>query len=491
MNPEMNNEEREIDLKDLFAALLHRWKLILIWMILFAVLVGGIMSYRDYLSVRAAADTSGAGYEAMVADMTEEQVSNTEQFYQRYINFKARVDETQKYINESAMMKLNANCVSRYNVDYYVESEYAGIIDTICSGTIDMDDYDEIARILGNGVDPHYVSELISMQGNVSQETYDIDTDKVGDLINGSVSHTYKGILHLSVTTNDRASGEKVAQYIGTELLEQISRLSGVGIEAQIKPYATTYTEEVDAALAEYQRTKTEETSAQIKSFNDFNKSAKDTLDESEYALLQYKINMEQQPIEHVHWKKWIVLGAAAGICLGVVVVVIAYLFSPQIKTVDELKAMYRKQELGIVFAPADSKVLVGRWFHQWAEAIERSGLNVIGDAEAVGIIASRIASIARDGGHKKVYLVTDAAEGYTKTILEQCVELLGESGITASFGHPVSALADLEALRESDAAVMVSTVKRSLPVSVQSGLTICDENHIPVIGNFIVYPQA
>lgn len=146
----MNEEyEKEIDLKDLFAGLLHCWRTILICMILFMILVGGVMSYRDYLALQSAADTSGAGYKALTEEMTADQISNAEQFYKRYDNYRDRVEETQKYIDESAMMKLNANAVSKYAVEYYVESGYSNIIASFAGSAIDMDDYEQIAQILG------------------------------------------------------------------------------------------------------------------------------------------------------------------------------------------------------------------------------------------------------------------------------------------------------------------------------------------------------
>ena len=492
----MNEEyEKEIDLKDLFAGLLHCWRTILICMILFMILVGGVMSYRDYLALQSAADTSGAGYKAMTEEMTADQISNAEQFYKRYDNYQDRVEETQKYIDESAMMKLNANAVSKYAVEYYVESGYSNIIASFAGSAIDMDDYEQIAQILGGGIDPHYVSELISLGGDVAQDSYDIDTDKVGDVINGNISQTYKGVLRVEITTNDRASGEQVAQVIDAAILEHVSKLQAAGIDVEVSPLTTNYKEVIDKGLAEYQRAKTEEISNMIKDFNEFYKKAKETLDEKEYALLQYYVDMREPEIGHVHWKKWIVLGAAAGMCVGIILIAFRYLVSPQIKTMYELKTIYKNQELGIVFAPAKSRVFIGKLFHQWAEAIEHSGLNKIKDTDAVEIIASRIAGILQNGedaaAKKTVYLVSDINDGYTATILEQCVELLGKQGVKAVSGNPLSSVKELDALRKAGSAVMVSTIKQSLPVSVQDGLTICEENHIPVIGNFVVYPQA
>lgn len=487
----MYEEEKEIDLKDMLACLLHRWRTIFVWMVLFAVLIGGVLSYKDYNELKNSKDTEGIGYRGLTAEMTEEQINNAEQFYKRYEDYKARVNEAQDYYNESPRMKINAMTVSKYEVEYYVETGYANIISSFQSSALDLDDFEQIAQILGEGNDPRYAGELVSLGGSVTQDSYDIDTDKVGDVIKGNVSQTYKGVLHVTVTSNDRTSGEQVAQVVENAVMDYCTRLNDAGIQVSISPLTTNYTEVIDTELADYQRAKTEEISSRINDFNALDQSAKETLDEKEYALYEYRVDKSLELIDHVHWLKWVVIGAAAGVCLGAMFVVLVYLFSPQIKTLYELKKIYKKQELGIVIQPTKSRVLLGKLFHTWAEKIEHSGITRVAADEETEILASRIAGIMKNGEQKELFLVSDIRDGYTKEILEKCVELLKDRGIKASYGDPVTSVKELDDLRSKDAAVMVSTIKKSLPSAIRAELTLCEENAIPVIGNFIVYPQA
>ena len=476
---------KDIELKDIGACLLYRWGTVFVSMILFAVIIGAALSYKDYRDIKGIQDLSGANYGKLTAEMTEEQISNAEQFYHRYDTYKARVDEAQKYYNDSLIMKINANAVSKYDVEYYVESGYSDIIESFCSSALDMDDYIQIAQILGEDSDPMYASELLEMSGSVTSESYDIDTD------NGSVSQTYKGILHVTITSNDLASGEDIAQVVDAAIMEYLSKLNAVGIDASVSLLSTNYIKQIDNALAEYQHSKTEDFTLKIEDLNDLYESARGTLDKKELKLFEYWVNKATMKIDRIHWGKWILFGAVAGICVGVFWVVTGYIFSSQIRTISELKKIYPKQELGVVIAQDKTRGLVGKWFHKWAQDIELIGINRIKDGEAIEIIARRITNIMKAENNKKVFLLSDINDGYTKEVLEKSIELLRNNGIEAEAGNPLGSVKELDALCESDGAVMVSTIKRSFPDSVQNGLTICEENKVPVIGNFIVYQQV
>ena len=99
--------EVSINLADMFAHILHHWKLILILSIALMALVGGLMTYKEYREVQNKYEEST--YSAMIANMTDAQIETVEQFYSRYTAYKERIADNQYYVDNSLRMKLDAN----------------------------------------------------------------------------------------------------------------------------------------------------------------------------------------------------------------------------------------------------------------------------------------------------------------------------------------------------------------------------------------------
>lgn len=486
----MNQEENEvsINLADMFAYILHHWKLILILMLVFMAGIGGFMSYRDYKGLKGKYEEST--YSAMIKNLTDEQKETVDQFYNRYLAYKERVTDSQYYIDNSLKMKLDANNISVYNKEYIIKSGYSGIIESFRGAALDLDDYSEMAKVIGADIDPRYVNELITLSGSSQQDAVDIDTDKVGDVVNGSIENSYTGLLTLSVTANDRDTCEKIAAIADAAIQDHYKKLTDSGLEIEMKELATSYTEKVDSELADFQRSKIEEGSELVTEYYSFEASAKNSLDEDEQALFKYMIDKAQNVQEHVSWKKWVVIGLAVGLVLALVILVLKYLLIPGIKTADDAFILTKEKEIGVVIQNAKSKVFLGKFFHNWAKSVEFHGVNQIPDSESIPLLCDRIERICSGREATSVFLVCDAKGGYSEEVTDKCLKLLEASGLKAKAGNPSASVEALKSLRESAVAVLALTNKESLPDTIRANKAVCEENNIPIIGNFIIHPQ-
>ncbi len=486
----MNQEENEvsINLADMFAHLLHNWKFILIMMAVFMVLVGGVMSFRDYIGMEN--KYTDETYQSMIRELTDVQISNINQFYNRYKNYKERISDNEFYMDNSLMMKIDPYHVSVYTVEYLVKTGYQGIMGTFESAALDLDDYQEMAKIMGDDIDARYVNELVGLWGSIQQDSYDIDTDKVGDVINGNITNTYTGILTFRVTINDRPTCEKIAEVADRAIMEHLEKLKAAGIKAEISPLTTAYTEKVDTSIAEYQRGQIDSGSGLVTSYFKFVEDAEDSLGEDEAEVFKYLVEKEEETTDKIHWKRWIVVGAAVGIVIAVAILVVGYLLIPGVKTNEDAFLLTKDKEMGIVIQKATSKVFLGKLFHNWAKNVEFHGIRQLPDTESIPLVCDRILRLCESKKAKNVFLVSDSDDKYSKDVLDNCLKILNEKGLLAKSGNPGASLESLENLRASAAAVLVLTKKSSLPDSVKGNIAVCEENEIPIVGNFIIHPQ-
>ena len=483
-----DENEVSINLADMFAHILHHWKMVILFMMGFAIVIGGFMSFRDYKANKSKYDDTT--YTGMMSALTDAQVENVDQFYNRYLAFKERVADSQYYIDNSLMMKLDANNLSVYTKEYLIKTPYSGIMDSFCKASLDMDDYKAIAAVIGDDIDPRFVNELFTLDGHLEQDAYAIDTDKDGDVVNGSIENTYTGILHLTVKANSKDTCEQIKDLVDAAISEHLNSLVEAGIKVEMSELTTAYTEKMDSDLASQQSAKIEAGSNLITEYHTFEKTAKSSMDENEQALFQYRIDKVQNVKQSVNYKKWIVIGLVAGLVLALVILVIGYLLIPGIKTAEDAMMITKEKEMGIIIQPAKAKVFLGKLFHNWAKSVEFHGVNQVPDSESIPLMCDRIERICKDKEAKSVFLVYDAKGGYSQEVAEKCVKLLEESGLKAKFGNPSASMEALKGLRESDAAVLVLTNKESLPDSIRGNKAVCEENSVPIIGNFIIHPQ-
>ncbi len=484
----MNQEQDEItiDLADLLAHILHRWKTIAIWTIALMIVVGGFMSYRDYSAIQSKYEDTTL--HAIREGMTESQLTTVDQFYARYQAYQQQIDDNQYYIDHSLRMKLDPNNVSKYVVEYLVKSDYQGAMNSLIASSFDKDIYEAMAKALGKeNLDARYVYELINLSGNLSPDT---NAYILAENTNIPSDH-YTGILTLTIKTNNRSNSEQIATIADTAIQRHQSDLKSAGISITLSPLTTSYTEIVDAELATYQQGIISTGSDLFTTYQKFESSASSSLDEQELNLFNYLIDKEQQKEDSIHWKKWLVLGLAAGLFIGLMIVVIKYFLKPGIKTEDELSRYIDAPLLGVVREAPNSKVFFGKRIHKWANAIENHGKVIIPEDKAVPIICDRISLVAEEQQTKNIYLIKSVESSFAASVIDRIMLNLKERGLHVSLGNPSMDNEALLTLSQSDAAILIVSPKNTLVDSIKTNQSICNDQHLPIWGHIVLHSQS
>ncbi len=488
----MNEQENEItiSLGNMFAYMLRRWKLIIVFALVFMVGIGGFMSYRQYKSIES--NYEGTVYNGSPDELSADQVKNVDTIYARHKAYQDRIEEVQFYLDNSLLMKLDTNNVSQYTKEYLLKSETRGVINSFLSMALELDDYKKMADVLGSGVDARYVYELVTISGAVDQDAYRIDTDKVGDVINGSIGNSYSGIMTLKVIGNSEDECVKIAQIANDGINRHLAELKKSGVEAELSGLDSSYTEKYHTEIAESQRNNEERKRTLIDEYDKFITDAKANLTPKELGYLNQLIEKDHSNAakEQVSWVKYVVIGFVAGLFFAVVLLAILYICKQGLRTFDDIRRITKEKEVGIIVQKSRAKFFLDKFFYWWAGKIEFSGVDVITEEAATAITCDRIRNICEGKSAKKVFLISDAKSEYTNTVLTNLVGQLQKVGIDAIAGSPVTSLDSLQTLRKSDVAVLAVTMKKSFMSSVRNEYAVCEENSVPVVANFVVYPQ-
>ena len=522
----MNLEEKEvsINLIDLLAYIIRKWKTALVLLIIVSAVIAGVMSVKDLLANRNIEEP--AAEEVIEKEARDNAVT---QFYNRYKAYKDRIADNLFYLENSMAMKLNPHMVSVYTVEYLVKTDYQGIMNSLSSSALDLDDYAKMAEVIGEDADPRFVNELIELNGTIQQDSYETDKRETVDSEyeddkEDAKQYLYTGVLRLSVRSNSRETSEKLAEVVYESVTDQLFKLHAAGIEAEVSQLNDSYTEKVDSELTEYQRAQSDNNMNLQNEFYQFVGTAETTLTEQELeafkgmlseeeaasfesilrqSLIQTvadtddKTEKKEEKVEPVNsrssWKKRIVLSLAAGLLFAVVVLGLKYMFIPEIRTSDDARLITKENEIGTIIQSPRTGIFLGKVFSALAGRIEFHGIRRLPDEESILLICNRIKEICQSKKSEKVLILSDSESDYAKEVVEKCVKNLSEFGIEARKGNPSSSVTDLKAVSESEGmvAVLALTIKGSLPESVRSNMAVCGENEIPIVGNFLIHPQV
>ncbi len=518
----MNLEEKEvsINLIDLLAYIIRKWKTVLVLLIIVSAVIAGVTYVKDLLANRHIEEP--AAEEVIEKEAGDNAVT---QFYNRYKAYKDRIADNQFYLDNSMAMKLNPHVVSVYNVEYLVKTDYRGIMDSLSSSALDLDDYKKMADIIGEDADPRFVNELIELNGTVEQNINETDKERSADSESeddpeDKKPFIYTGVLMVSVRSNSREISEKLAEIVHESITDEILKLHAAGIEAEVSQVNDSYTEKVDSELTEYQRTQSDNNMNLINEFYQFVGTAETTL--TEQKLEAFKAMLSEDEAESFDsilkqtlsqtvndtddkaekkenkgalnvWKKRIVLSLTAGLLFAVVILGLKYIFIPEIRTSDDARMITKENEIGTIIQSPRRGIFLGKLFSALAGRIEFHGIRRLPDEESILLICNRIKEICQSKKSGRVMILSDSESDYAKEVVEKCVKNLSEFGIEARKGNPSSSVTDLKAVSESEGmvAVLALTIKGSLPESVRSNVAICRENQIPIVGNFLIHPQA
>ena len=175
-NRKENKKEIDLELKDILLEFLRRWKIIVLFSIIFGLVFGAMRYRKDYAAAHTPApEVKNTTLEDAYADLDKDQ-------YERVIlavSLKAAIDSKSLYMNESVLMNINAHAEDAVILQYSVEGAEAenivnSYVNYINSGSIVSDINKE-----GVHVTEGYLSELIEVLPNQTEDAMKNFTVKV------------------------------------------------------------------------------------------------------------------------------------------------------------------------------------------------------------------------------------------------------------------------------------------------------------------------
>ncbi|MCI8659812.1 MAG: hypothetical protein HFG54_06150 [Lachnospiraceae bacterium] len=360
--------EQEIDLKDLIFAILYKWKIILITVIVFAVLLGGAKGFLTYKSQNDpnAVSQKEEAHQEELAQYESDLVS-----YEREIaNISDNIINQQEYLENSILMNISPYDVCEARSDLFIKTDYE-IMPGMAYQNVNYTDsilqaYQYIitsASFLEDinpspEIDTHYLQELVSVKrGQLDSQA---STANLSSLTN---------LLSIYVQHSDQEESEKILNAILDQLNtlhQQVAKDIG---EHTVKILNTSADHIIDFSLSEKQATNFKrldmlQTSLAEKktALQELTKPANVTSPSSAFIKSTVKYG---------------VLGGVLGGFLIVFFICVCFLLSDKLYSPKELRNRFGAKILGTLTIAASSKKSS---IDQWLSHLEGRSRNSTAD---------------------------------------------------------------------------------------------------------------
>lgn len=453
-----DQSETEIDLADLCAYFLQKWKGILLCGILFMLLVGGFKAVKSFHTMQdqTAVSKEDEEYEQKLQLYTAQKKALDTQI----ADMSKQVEDQQTYRDNSVLMNIDPFHEYRSSISVYVKTDYQ-----IMPGMM-YQNPDPTLSILGAYAQIAQNGELYSsIQEKLSRE---VDIRDLMELIQVSLD---KGSRILSIVTI--ADTEELASELMRNVREEMS----------------SHKDEISAKIGEHELSVVQQSNVcstdldlveRVADFDTNLSNIQQNLAKAQKALNDLGSEPEKpagvsrsQAVKGA--VKYAVVGFFAGVFLALCVCVVRYLGADLIPDQEELKNRYGLRILGTVTEKRKQGLI-----SNWADALRGIDRSRAGSTEPCGVIAEYLKGLGNIPS--SIALASDTDLMVLKEVCGSLSCLLPDIRFTV-VGNILNNAAALSEMKSAESVILVLSRGSSKNSFIRGALEVCRNCGRTVIG--------
>lgn len=489
-------DEMEIDIKDFFMYICLQWRMFLIWILIGAVMLGGIGAWKAYCNNHAARQEMEMSseeseqsrkktIEELKQSLTSQEAMEVEHVFNSYKDMVRNCESVIKYVRESIRMQLDPYAVPMISLGYYIDNHYesvypavegkdntAAIITALQEGALDTVTYKKILQELGWEKDEEYVRELIS-------------TWNVGD------------VVYISIFAPKQDECETIRNVIMERIQIRSKELQDVFGEFDAEMVENEYRVVINTALLSEQVSM----DSNIYNYRNNYASLEAGLSESQKGYLNELKNMELQistqkdgvqdkrvelSEQNLFQKKYVLLGMLAGVFLYAFYLFLRYASSEKLHTVSEMERRYQVRVLAEIddIKAVRKKNVIDRIFYRLF--IRNKVIQNVG--EAVRVIQSEIRVWVKNTDMSSIYIASTCNMTKYSEIIESIYKRSDNVSYDIYVGNEIgNNPEELEKMGSCGGVVFIEQIGVSSYKEIRRLICFCHQNNIPIIGCAVV----
>lgn len=495
-------DEVIVSIPDFLLSAFRHWKLLLAGMLIGAVLLGfaGPFLRSGAAETENVSESETEALKKQVENargaLSESVAAEIEGLYLQYQEYATLQNMLRDQFVDFMRDEETANASWSKITKYLCTGEDIGPNAVFGSTVLGIAEYNEIAMIVNGGEIPEDPTRLV--RNRVS-----VNTDNGNKM---AVSDSEILPIHYVVTVrsigNDKEQCDQIQEVVQKKLYKLTQQFVAAGGVLTIEPFTYEYSNDVATLMTNT----IADINSQMKSITDaiYNLEQNAVGKKGDEAIAYYNLLKEQgalaselaeeeiideeaaQPVQtesesgKISFSRtFALLGAFLGLFIGLFWLFLRYIGSPVLKTKGELSVSYGIPVLnaGLVMKHAGSALYVR--MHRWVDDTE------LASEEQTGIIARDLGiSLEKADRHSLYFLLTEPSEELKKKA-EDAINRIREfqPGVQLSCGNPLTNQEAMQALSESDMAVIFAQMKKTSRPSLERQLLMCARYQVPVAG--------
>lgn len=475
----MKKIEREINLIDLFWEILSKWRVIIFSIVLFAIILGGLGSIKNYSRMAQSQKV-----------LKTDDIELDQDAYEKvevFLEYRELLYNQQEYNKKSPLMQLSTSGfyygTANYYVDNYYQVEYpiiskkdnvGSIIENYKTSLISSEFCARLAEI--SGLEPSYCSEMLKLNDGNENSCFQVavyadneeECMKILEEVEKTISNAKSGVEenfgeHKVILTSSECI------YTSDENIRTMQVNNVNDTNNMINNIAT-----LKKALTEEELLYIEAYDREIKISKEEVKTQMDTS-----TSLMSIINI-----------KYIVLGGGFGAAVIVIYIIFIYLISNRVRITDDFESCINIKLLGKVRVETESKE--GRKIFGFADKkINKIRYNkkFIKETQIFNLTVANIKNMAQKFGLSQIYLTSSLNEFEQQEVVKALTLELKIFNIEIVAGDSIllNAVA-LEEAAKIGCVILIEKAGESRYQDIENAAGICACKEIELLGVVLSY---
>lgn len=482
--PVQVQEEIELDLLDLLAVFLLKWKLILALLLVGAVLGYGWAHLKNANNKLEPVEIEKAVEDAR-GQLSEDKAVAVEQLFFQYVNYLNLQKEMRTYYSNFAASDVTVGNTVQMRSEYYIVSDIKDLDTVFIKMAVTEADYQAMREIAPDEKAGATIYDRIlfttAYNERVQTSSYSTSGTFKTPSQNGEIN-AY--LINVELYGNSEEQCREMMAVIDAAFRREAEELRVLDPDIKLESLGEQFNNNVADYVQNLHKKNLDRMTVSETELNNLTtKIGKFTSEEKAYYELlqqQYEGTYSSAPGKHVSGKKWTVIGAFLGAVIAAGGVFLVYGMDGKVKAPCELEQSGKL--LNRVFVKG-KKNLFGKWAARLVHADETD------PTVKADMVATDISILMEKNGKHSVMLLCSGDDADAAGFAEQVkARLLGKNGeLTISIGNPTCSVEELEMAAQAEMGVAFAEMKKSKRAMLREWRQICARYKVLLAGSVAV----
>ena len=462
--PAQKKDVIELDLLDLLAELFLKWKRILAFL-----LIGAILGYGGAL-VKSGGKAEPVTEQALAdarAKIASDKALAVEQLFFQYVSYKELQEDMRAYYRDFVASDVNLDNTVQMRSEYYIVSTGRNLDTVFERMTLTEADYQAMRAIAPD-----------EEAGATIYDRVVLETAYNSNNVNVSLQDEKENVYLINVTLYGSSEEQcrELMAIVDEAFRRQVKELKILDPDIRMDNLGEQFNYNVADHVYYLRKRNIDQMTTSEYELNNLNTNVQKLSREEKnyYNLLMQRYDEAFAVEEHVSWKKWTVIGAFLGAVIAVGVMALGYVLDGSVKSEYELEQ--GGKVLSRVFVQG-KKNLFGKWAAGLIHADDTD------PAVKADMVAANISILMEKNGKNTLLLLCSQENEDAARFAEQVKSRIEakNGSLKVDIGNPLCSIKELEMAARADMGVAFVEMKKSKRTMLREWEQICEGYKLPL----------